>query len=88
MRTNLIDGEIGNGYQGLANAIIIQAVKDHHKALNILQRRPYDREQKAVKKEIREFFQSEWFSILTRANGNRLLKEIEEEFNATHHKKA
>lgn len=49
-------------YQLLANAIIIQAVKDYRNAKH-----------PATRKELERFFRSEWFSILSNLNGEYCL---------------
>ena len=55
-------------YQLLANAIIIQAVKDYRRTKN-----PADR------KELENFFRSEWFSVLSNLNGEVLLEQLQKE---------
>ena len=57
-------------YEKLANAIIIQAVKDYRIALRCHgQKRKYE-----------QFFRSEWFSILTSLDGELLMERIKEEY--------
>ena len=48
-------------YTDLANAIIIQAVKDYRNALKTLKRYPRSEPAKAVVAEVEEFFRSEWY---------------------------
>ena len=55
-------------YQLLANAIIIQAVKDYRRTKN-----PTDR------KELERFFQSEWFSFLCNLDGEALIAQLRKE---------
>lgn len=55
-------------YQLLANAIIMQAVKDYRRTKN-----PADR------KELENFFRSEWFSFLSNLNGEVLLEQLQKE---------
>ena len=64
------------GYYTLARAIILQAVKDFKPAYLRLKRRPDDRAATARVKEITEFFCSEYFCLLSNADGPRLLKKI------------
>jgi hypothetical protein len=59
------------GYNALANAIILQACKDYRKAL-----RGYKKNE-IIK--IRKFFHSQWYSELTKVNGDYILKRIESE---------
>ena len=55
-------------YENLANAIILQAVKDYRRT-----RHPADR---AV---IERFFRSEWFSILSKLDGEALIAQLKKE---------
>ena len=52
----------------LANAIILQAVKDY--------RHTYSPQCRA---EIKRFFRSEWFHVLTRLDGEMLITRLENE---------
>ena len=54
----------------LANAIILQAVKDY--------RHTYSLQTRA---EIKRFFRSEWFRALTRLDGEMLITRLENERN-------
>lgn len=58
-------------YEDLANAIIIQAVKDYRKTKS-----------PQVRNELKRFFKSEWFSILTNLDGDILIKKLEREVKA------
>ena len=64
------------GYYTLARAIILQAVKDFKPAYLRLKRRPEDKAAASRVKEITEFFCSEYFCLLSNADGPRLLKKI------------
>ena len=64
------------GYYTLARAIILQAVKDFKPAYLRLKRRPDDKAAASRVKEITEFFCSEYFCLLSNADGPRLLKKI------------
>lgn len=55
-------------YQLLANAIIIQAVKDYRRTKN-----PDER------KELERFFRSGWFSFLCNLDGDALLAQLQKE---------
>lgn len=68
-----------NGYEELANAIILQAVKDYRDALERLRYTPDDKSAQHDKRSIERFFRSEWFSILTDLNGELLMKKLKEE---------
>lgn len=64
------------GYHALAQAIILQAVKDFKPAYLRLKRCPDDKAATARVKEITEFFCSEYFCLLSDADGPALLKKV------------
>ena len=68
-------------YTDLANAIIIQAVKDYRKALKTLKRHPRNEPAKAVVEEVEEFFRSEWYRTLTSVDADMLMTKIRREIN-------
>ena len=55
-------------YEDLANAIIIQAVKDYRGT-----------QSPQVRNEIKRFFKSEWFTMLSNVDGDAILKKLESE---------
>lgn len=55
-------------YQELANAIVLQAVKDY---------RLHDNEQELVR--IERFFRSDWFSVLTNVDPEILITKLRKE---------
>lgn len=63
-------------YENLANAIILQAVKDYTKALRRLKKFPHDKDAAYTKRECESFFRSDWFKILTSLNGDVLLDDL------------
>lgn len=64
-----------NPYQALANAIILQAVKDYRQA----RRRPESKETKQDIRDLEQFFCSPWYATLTNVSGPWLLKCLQEE---------
>ena len=70
-------------YQVLANAIILQAVRDYRLAKEKLAEDPKDKEKrKAARSTIRkveQFFRSKWFQQLTDLDGEDLLSKLKEE---------
>jgi len=72
-----------NPYHELANAIIIQAVKDYRKALGTLKYYPWDETAKATRDECERFFRSGWFGILTDLDGEVLIEKIRKEVKRT-----
>ena len=69
-----------DGYENLANAIILQAVKDYKAALRKLRYLPKDKDALKSKREIERFFRSAWFADLTEADGEIILQSIRLQF--------
>ena len=69
-------------YQKLANAIILQAVKDFRPAYRRLKKHPNDRRAQDTVREITQFFCSDYFRALTDLDGpallNRIIREMDE----------
>lgn len=63
-------------YENLANAIIIQAAKDYQKALRQLRRNPYYASAAYTKREVEQFFRSQWFHFLTNVDPEYLIEEL------------
>ena len=67
-----------NPYEELANAIIIQAAKDYRAALRghrVVGKTPY-----GTIKDCEKFFKSEWFKILSKADGCLLMSKLRKEY--------
>lgn len=62
------------GIERLANAIILQAVKDYRKALKGPSLNA------AVIAECERFFRSDWFRMLTKVDGEYLITNIRKEY--------
>jgi RNA polymerase sigma factor (sigma-70 family) len=62
--------------ENLANAIILQAVKDYRMALKCLRANPKNRTARADKDEIDRFFRSQWFMVLTSVDGEMLIRSL------------
>lgn len=69
-------------YENLANAIILQAVKDYRVALKCLKVNPRNKTALADKEEIERFFRSGWFSVLTSVDGEMLIRSLQKEVDA------
>lgn len=74
---------MGNGtveyvdcYENLANAIILQAVKDYKKALFRLEDNPRSQGAQHDKKVLERFFLSKWYATLTDLDPNRLMTGV------------
>ena len=68
-----------DAWEKLANAIILQAVKDYREAKKKLKKRPKNEDAKLTVLDCEAFFRSEWFKALTEVNGEVLLKRLREE---------
>ena len=66
-------------YESLANAIILQAVKDYRMALKSLEANSRNRTVQTDKAEIERFFRSQWYSTLTDVNGEMLILSLQKE---------
>ena len=66
-------------YRALANAIILQAAKDYRKALRRIRKYPEDAGALAEKDNCEKFFRSDWYGILTRVDGEMLIRKMQEE---------
>ena len=66
-------------YSNLANAIVLQAVKDWRDAVHKLKKRPRYEPAKQMKAECEEFFLSDWFTELANVDGSLILKKLQEE---------
>jgi hypothetical protein len=64
-----------NPYEELANAIVLQAIKDYRRLWHW-------KKDDHVKHELIHFFYSEWFAILTKLGPTYLIEKLEEESNA------
>ena len=63
-------------YEELANAIIEQAVKDFKKALKCHLVHPNRKEYINNISELKKFFRSNWFSILTDLDGEYIINGV------------
>lgn len=69
-------------YENLANAIILQAVRDYRMALKSLRANPRNRSAQADKEENESFFRSQWFTVLTSVDGEMLIRSLQMEEDA------
>lgn len=71
-----------DNYIELANAIILQAVKDYRGALKALKKRPRSETAKISKQEVERFFRSDWYLQLTSLDPEMLMQKLNEEVSA------
>ena len=64
-----------NPYEELANAIVLQEIKDYRRLWHW-------RKDDPVKQELIQFFYSRWFAILTKLDPIYLVEKLEEEADA------
>ena len=70
-----------DAYENLANAIVLQAVKDWRKAVKTLKKHPRYEPAKQMKEDCERFFRSEWFEELTSVDGSVILRKLKQEEN-------
>lgn len=67
------------GYEKLASAIVLQAVKDYRTSSRRLRKDPENLKAYALKRQCERFFRSDWFKRLTKVNGPQLLRRLKKE---------
>lgn len=70
---------MNNTYERLANAIVLQAVKDYRNALKRLEKHPRNETALYTKREVERFFRSDWYASLTKVNPEMLIRKLKEE---------
>lgn len=70
---------IGKAYENLANAIVQQAAQDYVYALRRLKKDPKNYSAQRSIWEQEKFFHSEWYTILTDADPDYLIRLLKEE---------
>jgi len=68
-----------NPYSELANAIVLQAVRDYRKALSSLRINPRNKVALAEAKECEDFSLSPWYKTLTSIDGQMLIDKLKAE---------
>ena len=63
-------------YENLANAIILQAVRDYKKVLFRLEDHPNNRDANYEKKKLEQFFHSSWYNTLTDLDADTLISGV------------
>ena len=66
-------------WESLANAIILQAVKDYREARKKHKKRPQNEDAKLMIADCEAFFCADWFAALTDIDGEALLRKLQEE---------
>lgn len=68
-----------NPYERLANAIILQAVRDYQKALKALKKNPKNHSAMDDAMACERFFRSGWYQTLTSVDGEYLIERLRKE---------
>lgn len=80
MRSQVTGMEVAmDPYEKLANAIILQAVKDYRAAKRKLKRNPRNHLAQSEVDSIERFFRSQWYECLTEVDGEMLIRKLQEE---------
>lgn len=66
-------------YENLAQAVILQAVKDYRTARKELKYHPKNKDTKLMIEDCERFFRSDRFGVLTSVDGQMLLIKLQEE---------
>lgn len=66
-------------YMMLGEAIVKQAAKDYVSSLKSLRLYPEDPELQRRKAECERFFRSEWYMMLTKIDGEYLIRRLQED---------
>ena len=66
-------------YEDLANAIVLQAVKDYREALKKLKKNPNNLKADYTKFEVELFLSSPWYRFLTDLDPELLIERLKEE---------
>lgn len=67
------------GEEQLCNAIILQAVKDYRAAARHLKKHPDSFSTRRELNELEQFFLSDWFTVLSDADGEQILIRLRRE---------
>ena len=68
-----------DGYEELAHAVVLLAVKDYRKVLKILSVEPDHATGLKMKRSCECFFHSRWFAVLTGADPDLILERLQKE---------
>ena len=68
-----------NPFEELAQAIILQAVKDYRQNNKRMANKPDEQKLQNRRMELGKFFLSSWFAVLTDLNGKHLLHRLQAE---------
>lgn len=70
---------MSDAYENLANAIVLQAVKDYRDSKKKIRKYPNSEETKRMINDVTRFLLSDWITALTTVDGKLILKKLEQE---------
>ena len=70
---------IMDSYESLANAVVLQAVRDYRDAVKVLLHGRKNAAAETTKNECERFFKSSYFNLFTELDGKALLAQLERE---------
>lgn len=66
-------------YENLANAIVLQAVKDWKENMSIVKKNPNNSSALYMIKQCENFFLGDWIKVLTKLDGRMILSKLKEQ---------
>ena len=75
----IVNKQIGDPYENLANAVIAQAAEDYRRLLKRAKKNPANREALDEALQIERFFRSGWYQRLTNVDGEFLICKLQED---------
>lgn len=76
----MLKRNVGDPYENLANAIVMQAVYDYRACLRRLRCHPKNKDAQIEKEELLSFFHSDWYTTLTSIPADYLIDKLDQEF--------
>ena len=74
----IVNKQIGDPYENLANAVIAQAAEDYRRLLKRAKKNPANREALDEALQVERFFRSGWYQRLTNVDGEFLIRKLQE----------
>ena len=74
----IVNKQIGDPYENLANAVIAQAAEDYRRLLKRVKKNPANREALDEALQVERFFRSGWYQRLTNVDGEFPIRKLQE----------
>ena len=78
----IVNKQIGDPYENLANAVIAQAAEDYRAALKKIKAHPKNKDAIDEALRIERFFRSGWYQTLTSVDGECLIRRLQAEIRS------